>query len=69
MRPGRKHCSEDAQDEVERLILQLAQIRRVTFLKLAVGEAMLLRAPVSGFHHPRSRTFMPCLIPSWRMIG
>jgi hypothetical protein len=48
-RPGRKHGSEDADDEVEALIGELAQIVGIAFLEPAVRQALCLRAPVPGF--------------------
>ena len=46
----REHSSEDAHDEVECMIFQLVQIRRIAFLKRAVREALLLCAPVSSLN-------------------
>ena len=44
----REHRPEDADDEIERVVLEIAQVGGVAFLKLAIREALGLGAPVAG---------------------
>ena len=44
----REHRPEDADDEVEAVILEIMQIRRVAFLEPEVGDAQALSPPVAG---------------------
>src|SRR5262245_32171430 len=47
---GREHCAKDADDEVERLVVQFVQIGRVPLLEFAVRETRGPGAPVPGLH-------------------
>jgi hypothetical protein len=50
---GREHGAEDADDEIEGAVLEIAQVCGVAFLKLAVREPCFFRAAVACFDEVR----------------